>query len=99
MPLHRRLPKKGFSNIRFKKTNAVVSIGDLSERFDAGQVVNEAALREACLVKGSFDFIKVLANGEVTKALTLEGLKVSTSAREKIEQAGGTVADSEALES
>ena len=46
------------------------------------------------LIKGSFDFVKVLGNGEVSKALTLEGLKVSTSAREKIEKAGGSIADS-----
>ena len=94
MPLHRRLPKKGFSNIRFKTTNAVVNVADLDERFEAGQVINEAALREARLIKGSFDFVKVLGNGEVSKALTLEGLKVSTSAREKIEKAGGSIADS-----
>ena len=94
MPLHRRLPKRGFSNIRFKTTNAVVNVADLDERFEAGQVINEAALREARLIKGSFDFVKVLGNGEVSKALTLEGLKVSTSAREKIEKAGGSIADS-----
>ena len=99
MPLHRRLPKKGFSNIRFKKTNAVVNVGDLDERFEAGQVINEAALYEARLIKGSFDFVKVLGNGAVSTALTLEGLKVSTSAREKIEKAGGSIADSAPQES
>lgn len=94
MPLHRRLPKKGFSNVRFAKKGAVVNVAGLEERFEAGQVVNEAALREARLIKGSCDFVKVLGNGEVTKAFTLEGLAVSASAREKIEKAGGSIAES-----
>ena len=96
MPLHRRLPKKGFSNVRFAKKGAVVNVGDLEARFEAGQVVNEAALVEARLVKGSFDFVKVLGNGELTKSLTLEGLAVSASAKEKIEKAGGSIAESAA---
>ena len=99
MPLHRRLPKRGFSNIRFKTTNAVVNLVDLEERFEAGQVINEAALRESRLIKGTFDFVKVLGKGDVSKALTLEGLKVSTSVREKIEKAGGSIADSAPVES
>ena len=68
----------------------------LEARFEAGQVVNEAALVEARLVKGSFDFVKVLGNGELTKSLTLEGLAVSASAKEKIEKAGGSIAESAA---
>ena len=94
MPLHRRLPKKGFSNVRFAKKGAVVNVADLETRFEAGQVVNEAALIEARLVKGAFDFVKVLGNGELTKSLTLEGLAVSASAKEKIEKAGGSIAES-----
>ncbi len=57
MPLHRRLPKKGFSNIRFKTTNAVVNVADLDERFEAGQVINEAALREVTVVDDCCGFL------------------------------------------
>ncbi len=96
MPLHRRLPKKGFSNVRFAKKGAVLNVADLEARFDAGQVINEAALREARLVKGSSDYVKILGVGELTKALTLEGLAVSASAREKVEKAGGSIAESPA---
>ncbi|HYM61153.1 MAG TPA: 50S ribosomal protein L15 [Thermoanaerobaculia bacterium] len=88
MPLHRRLPKRGFTNI-FKKEYAVVNLADL-ERFDSGASVDEATLRRAGLVKGSNDGIKVLGNGELTKSLTVHAAKFSESARKKIEAAGGT---------
>lgn len=88
MPLHRRLPKRGFTNI-FKKEYAVVNLVDL-ERFDSGASVDEATLRRAGLVKGSNDGIKVLGNGELTKRLTVHAAKFSESARKKIEAAGGT---------
>ncbi len=94
MPLHRRLPKKGFSNVRFADKGIVVNVSGLEERFEAGQVVNEAALREVGLVNGPCDYVKVLGNGDVTKAFTLEGLRVSASAKDKIEKAGGSVAES-----
>jgi large subunit ribosomal protein L15 len=93
MPLHRRLPKKGFSNVRFAKKVAVVNVGGLEERFEAGQVVNEAALREVGLVNGPFDGVKVCANGDISKALTLEGVAVSATAQEKIEKAGGSIVE------
>lgn len=88
MPLHRRLPKRGFTNI-FKKEFAVVNLADL-ERFDSGASVDEATLRRAGLVKGNNDGIKVLGNGELTKPLTVHAAKFSESARKKIEAAGGT---------
>lgn len=88
MPLHRRLPKRGFTNI-FKREYAVVNLADL-ERFDSGASVDEATLRRAGLVKGSNDGIKVLGNGELTKRLTVHAAKFSESARKKIEAAGGT---------
>src|ERR671916_1630863 len=69
MPLHRRLPKRGFTNI-FKKDYAVVNLSDL-ERFDNGATVDEAALRSAGLVKGQNDGIKVLGNGKLSKKLTV----------------------------
>jgi large subunit ribosomal protein L15 len=89
MPLHRRLPKRGFTNI-FKRDYAVVNVSDL-ERFDAGATVDEAALRSAGLVKGQHDGIKILGDGELSKKLTVNAHKFSKSAREIIEKAGGTV--------
>ncbi|HEY0142049.1 MAG TPA: 50S ribosomal protein L15 [Thermoanaerobaculia bacterium] len=88
MPLHRRLPKRGFTNI-FKKDYAVVNVSDL-ERFDNGATVDEAALRSAGLVKGSNDGVKVLGDGGLTKKLTVSATKFSKTAREAIEAAGGT---------
>ena len=89
MPLHRRLPKRGFTNI-FKKEYAVVNLADL-ERFDNGATVDEAALRQAGLVKGQNDGVKVLGNGKLSKKLTVSATKFSETARKAIEGAGGTV--------
>lgn len=92
MPLHRRLPKRGFNNTRFQDKIAVVNVGSLDERFEDGATVNEESLRAARLIKGTYDGVKVLSNGDLTKKLTIEGCKVSSSAKEKIEKAGGSVA-------
>ncbi len=89
MPLHRRLPKRGFTNI-FKKEYAVVNLSDL-ERFDNGATVDEAALRGAGLVKGKHDGIKVLGNGKLSKKLTVSATKFSATAKQAIEAAGGSV--------
>ena len=88
MPLHRRLPKRGFTNI-FKKIHAVVNLADL-ERFDNGATIDEAALRQAGLVKGRYDGIKVLGTGKLSKKLTVHATKFSETARKQIEAAGGT---------
>jgi large subunit ribosomal protein L15 len=88
MPLHRRLPKRGFTNI-FKKDYAVVNVSDL-ERFDNGATIDEASLRQAGLVKGQHDGVKVLGDGELSKKLTVSATKFSKSAREIIEKAGGS---------
>jgi large subunit ribosomal protein L15 len=93
MPLHRRLPKRGFTNI-FKKQIAVVNISDL-ERFDNGATIDEAALRKAGLVKGRVDGIKILGDGKLTKKLTVQANKFSESARKHIEAAGGTCQETE----
>ena len=89
MPLQRRLPKRGFTNI-FRKNVAVVNIRDLS-RFNEGSTVDAAALIQAGLVKGKRDGIKLLGHGEVKYALNVKVNKISKSAREKIEAAGGNV--------
>jgi large subunit ribosomal protein L15 len=70
MPLHRRLPKRGFTNI-FKKEIAVVNVSEL-ERFDDGATVDEAALRHAGLIKGRVDGIKILGDGKLTRKLTVQ---------------------------
>jgi large subunit ribosomal protein L15 len=88
MPLHRRLPKRGFTNI-FKKDYAVVNVSDL-ERFDNGATVDETTLRQAGLVKGQHDGVKILGDGELSKKLTVTATKFSKSAREIIEKAGGS---------
>ena len=90
MPLIRRLPKRGFNNAAFKTKYALVNLVDL-EALDFTGTINEAALREHGLIRGRFDGIKVLGNGELKKAVTVEADHISASAREKIEAAGGTV--------
>jgi len=88
MPLHRRLPKRGFTNI-FKKIHAVVNLSDL-ERFDNGSTIDESSLRQAGLVKGKNDGIKILGHGKLSKKLTVQAAKFSETARKQIEAAGGT---------
>ena len=88
MPLARRLPKRGFTNI-FKKEYAVVNVSDL-DRFDAGATIDEGTLRKAGLVKGQHDGIKILGDGKLSKKLTVSAHKFSASARKQIEAAGGT---------
>ena len=90
MPLIRRLPKRGFNNAAFHKRYAIVNLDDLGQ-FKAGSTVNEQALRESKLVRGDFVGIKILGGGELKHGLKIEADKVSASAREKIEKAGGTV--------
>ncbi|BCR04061.1 50S ribosomal protein L15 [Desulfuromonas versatilis] len=87
MPLQRRLPKRGFKSLD-KKVYALVNLRDL-ELFEAGTVVDVAALGQAGLVKKIHDGVKVLGDGELTKALTVKAHKFSQSAVEKIEAAGG----------
>lgn len=89
MPLARRLPKHGFNNI-FAKTVVTVNVKDLA-RFDAGATVDATALVEEGLIKGRFDVVKVLGDGELDKKLTVKAHRFSASAKEKIEKAGGTV--------
>jgi large subunit ribosomal protein L15 len=88
-PLQRRLPKFGF-NPPNRVIYAVVNLGDL-EGFDAGASVDVAALEQRGLVKGRYDGVKVLANGELSKKVSVRVHKVSAAAREAIEKAGGSV--------
>jgi large subunit ribosomal protein L15 len=89
MPLQRRLPKQGFTNI-FKKEYTLVRLADL-DQFDAGTRVDRETLLGAGLISKGDRFIKILANGEVSKSLIVAVDKVSAGARQKIEAAGGAV--------
>ena len=88
MPLQRRLPKRGFTNV-FKKQHALVSLAQL-DAFAAGDVITVESLIAAKIVKKGMA-VKVLANGEVTKALTVKVANISEAAKNKIEAVGGTV--------
>lgn len=91
MPLHRRLPKKGFSNVQFRDVYEIVNVGELNA-FEDGAVITEAALREKNLVNRNCDAVKILGTGDLSRKLTIEIKNVSASAREKIEKAGGSIA-------
>ncbi len=95
MPIYRRLPKRGFTNI-FAKSFTVVSVGRIqaavdAKKLDAKKTVDVAALIEAGVVRRVKDGVRILADGEVSAKLTLEVAGASKSAIEKIEKAGGTV--------
>jgi len=88
MPLFRRMPKVGFSNARWAVPVTVVNVGDLGQ-FRKGTTVGLDELRKAGLVKGPVAVLKVLAGGELEKALTVQAHAFSAAAKAKIEQAGG----------
>jgi large subunit ribosomal protein L15 len=89
MPIHRRLPKRGFANI-FRKKIAAINIRDLN-RFESGSLVDEATLIRSGLVKGHVDGIKLLGHGEIDYPLTVKVNGISKNARQKIESAGGNI--------
>ncbi len=91
MPLYRRVARRGFSNYPFKQEYRVVSLDAISASFEDGEVVNLDSLKDKCLVKGVDAHAKVLANGELTKKVIFEGLKISAAAVEKINAAGGEI--------
>ena len=88
MPLHRRIPKRGFHN-EFRTEYAVVNLDTLAERFDDGTVITPELLHDRGIVKGTRRPIKVLARGDVSKKLTIKAHKFSGKAAEKIAAAGG----------
>ena len=89
MPIHRRLPKRGFTNI-FKKNFVEINIRDLA-RFESGNLVDKGALIQEGLVRGKNDGIVLLGKGDISIPLTIKVNRISKGAREKIEGAGGTV--------
>jgi len=90
MPITRRLPKRGFTN-PFREDNQVVRLDDLAKLGGSGSEVTREALAEAGLIRANKGQVKVLANGEISQAVTVRGLKVSAGAREKIVAAGGRI--------
>jgi len=91
MPLFRRLPKRGFTNGPFKITYSVINVRTLDEQFEAGAEVTLASLRERGLIRSGPNVLKVLGQGEITKALTVKAEAFSGTAQQKIEAAGGKV--------
>lgn len=89
MPLFRRMPKRGFNNIN-RREYAIINLDDLNQ-FRAGSEVNARALLEAGVIKKELSGIKLLANGELKKKLTVKVNKVSKAAKEAVEAAGGTI--------
>lgn len=94
VPLYRKLPKRGFSNFKFRTEYAIVNVGDL-ERVDT-EVVDREALVRAGLARPTSRLVKILGEGELSKALKVHADKFSGSAREKIEKAGGSAVLNEA---
>lgn len=88
LPIYRKLPKRGFTNAKFKKEYAIVNVSALN-KFEDGTVVDVEMLLENKVVKNVFDGLKVLGNGELTKKLTVKAAVFSKSAKEKIEAVGG----------
>lgn len=89
MPLSRRMPKRGFGNVRFATRYIAVNLDSLN-RFAAGSTVDEGFLRQEGLVRGRGDGIKILGNGNLTRPLAIKAAAFSAAARAKIEQAGGS---------
>lgn len=87
MPLYRRVPKKGFTNI-FRTEYATVNVSEL-EVFENGTVVTVAMLKEARIIKKTLDGVKILGDGELTKQLTVQATKFTETAKQKIEALGG----------
>lgn len=87
-PLFKRLPKRGFTNIN-RKEYAIVNLGDIENLFEAGSVIDANALREVGLIKKEYEGVKILGDGELTKAFTIKAKKFSKTALEKISNAGG----------
>ena len=92
MPLHRRLPKRGFTNI-FKKRWLEVSLAALDQHFNADEEITPEVLHDRGLIKKAKHDVVVLGNGEVSKALRVSAHRFTKSAREKIEKAGGSVVE------
>ena len=91
IPLFRRIAQRGFSNYPFKKEYACVNVADINAKYSDGETVNKETLAAKGLLKGVNPLVKILGNGEITKKLSFNVDKISASAKDKIEKAGGSV--------
>lgn len=90
MPMYRRIPKKGFTNIH-RRSNAIVNLSELAKLGKTMKDVSMESLTEAGIVKGRFDRLTILATGDISQAYTIKAHRVSGAAAEKITKAGGTI--------
>ena len=90
MPLYRRTARRGFSNAPFKKVYVAVSLDTINETYKDGETVDLQSLKDFAIVKGDVE-AKILSNGEITKKVIVDGVKVSAAAAEKIKAAGGEI--------
>lgn len=95
MPLYRRVAKKGFSNYPFKKEYIVLNLDIIDVKYSDGETVNHESLMSKGVVKKKRALIKILGNGKISKKLTVDVDKVSAQAKAKIEEAGGSIVQSE----
>ena len=91
MPLYRRIARRGFSNYWFKKEYTAINVSTLEKRFAKGEAVTLDSLCEKGIISAGERLVKILGEGELTKSLSVSGVKVSKSAKAKIEAAGGSV--------
>ena len=89
IPLFRRLPKKGFNNPNHKEY-AIINVAELEERFDAGETVSVENLKKNGMIGSIKSGLKILGDGEISKSFTVKATRFSTTARTKIERAGGS---------
>jgi large subunit ribosomal protein L15 len=99
MPLYRRIASRGFSNYPFKKVFKVINVAEIDEKYIDGETVSLETLKDKKIIKKSDKLVKLLGNGEITKKLEVTLDKVSVSAKEKIEKAGGKIVTVEKKES
>jgi large subunit ribosomal protein L15 len=97
MPLYRRIAKRGFSNYPFRTDYEVINLGEIEKRYDNGETVNRESLVKKGLLKKVSSLIKVLGDGDFSRKLTVQVDKVSASAKAKIEKAGGSVVEADAV--
>ena len=95
MPLYRRVARRGFSNFPFKTVYVPVNLTSLNVKYEDGETVSLASLKQKGIIKRSTERVKILGSGEISKKLIVDGLPLSVGAREKITQAGGSVAETE----
>jgi large subunit ribosomal protein L15 len=91
MPLYRRIAHRGFSNYPFKEEYSVFNLTEIEAKYESGETVDKESLIKKGILKKARSLVKILGDGNVTKKLTINVDKISASAKEKIEKAGGTV--------